>query len=107
PPAVQHTNVELLPVMAGVLAALVIVLVVGIAFICAHKKKKATKVEEDDQEMTYADVRIVKKQERKEEVNVADVEYSQVTFSKRPKSRPDRPNPTMDDTVYAQVRKGR
>ncbi|MEQ2220173.1 hypothetical protein ILYODFUR_002683 [Ilyodon furcidens] len=93
--------------MAGVLAALVIVLVVGIAFICAHKKKKTTKVEEDDQEVTYADVRIVKKQERKEEVNVADVEYGQVKFSKRPKSRPDRPNPTMDDTVYAQVRKGR
>ncbi|XP_047209980.1 uncharacterized protein LOC124860590 isoform X1 [Girardinichthys multiradiatus] len=129
PPAVKHTSVgkntqsntsptspdsndqlwyiKLLPVMAGVLAALVIVLVVGIAFICAHKKKKTTKVEEDDQDVTYVDVRIVKKRERKVEVNVADVEYGQVMFSKRPKSRLDKPNPTMDDTVYAQVRKGR
>ncbi|KAK5611432.1 hypothetical protein CRENBAI_016902 [Crenichthys baileyi] len=107
PPAVTHTNVELLPVMAGVLAALVIVLVISIACICAHKKKKTTKVEEDDQEVTCADVRVVKKQERKVEVNVADVEYGQVKFSKRPKSRPDRSNPTMDDTVYAQVRKAR
>ncbi|KAM4732913.1 uncharacterized protein FYW61_008533 [Anableps anableps] len=107
PPTVPNTSVEPLIVVAGVLAALVIVLVAGIAVIYAHKKKKNTKVEEEDgQEMTYADVRIVKKQGRKVEKNAeADVEYGQVKFSKKP--RPAQSNPTVDDTVYAQVRKGR
>uniref|UniRef100_A0A096MCB7 Uncharacterized protein n=1 Tax=Poecilia formosa TaxID=48698 RepID=A0A096MCB7_POEFO len=90
--------------MGGVLAALVIVLIASIAFICVHKKKKNTKVEkeEDDQEMTYADVRIVKKQGRRvEKSEEADVEYGQVKFSKKP--RISQTNPTVDDTVYAQV----
>ncbi|XP_014828312.1 PREDICTED: uncharacterized protein LOC106907225 isoform X5 [Poecilia mexicana] len=99
----------LLPVMGGVLAALVIVLIASIAFICVHKKKKNTKAvekEEDDQEMTYADVRIVQKQGRRvEKSEEADVEYGQVKFSKKP--RISQTNPTVDDTVYAQVRKGR
>lgn len=101
--------IRLLPVMLGVLAALIIVLVISIGIICAHKKQKNTKaVEEDDQEMTYADVRIVKKPERKVEMSAeADVEYGQVKFSNRPKSRPNQSNLTLDDTVYAQVRKGR
>ncbi|XP_014887024.1 uncharacterized protein LOC106946869 isoform X2 [Poecilia latipinna] len=100
--------IRLLPVMGGVLAALVIVLIASIAFICVHKKKKNTKVEkeDDDQEMTYADVRIVKKQGRRvEKSEEADVEYGQVKFSKKP--RISQTNPTVDDTVYAQVRKGR
>ncbi|XP_016525070.1 uncharacterized protein LOC103135512 isoform X2 [Poecilia formosa] len=101
--------IRLLPVMGGVLAALVIVLIASIAFICVHKKKKNTKAvekEEDDQEMTYADVRIVKKQGRRvEKSEEADVEYGQVKFSKKP--RISQTNPTVDDTVYAQVRKGR
>ncbi|KAM4586737.1 pregnancy-specific glycoprotein 22-like isoform 2-T2 [Fundulus diaphanus] len=98
--------VALLPVMAGVLTALVIVLIVGISFICAHKKKKNVKVEEDDQELTYADVRIVKKQERKVEQSAeVDVEYGKIKFSKRP--RRDQSKSTMDDAVYAQVSKGR
>ncbi|XP_035983344.1 contactin-1-like isoform X3 [Fundulus heteroclitus] len=99
--------VGLLPVMAGVLTALVIVLIVCITFICAHKKKKNVKVEEDDQELTYADVRIVKKQERKVEQSVeVDVEYGKIKFSKRP--RQDQSKSTVDDdTVYAQVCKGR
>ncbi|XP_017162429.1 uncharacterized protein LOC103471283 isoform X2 [Poecilia reticulata] len=105
----QHWYIKLLPVMGGVLAALVIVLVASIAFICVHKKKKNTKVvekEDDDQEMTYADVRIVKKQGRRvEKSEEADVEYGQIKFSKKP--RLSQTNPTVDDTVYAQVRKGR
>ncbi|XP_054890109.1 T-cell surface antigen CD2 [Poeciliopsis prolifica] len=108
PPTTKYTSVGQLPVMGGVLAALVIVLIASIAFICVHKKKKNTKVEkeEDDQEMTYADVRIVKKQGRRVEKSVeADVEYGQVKFSKKP--RTSQINPAMDDTVYAQVRKGR
>ncbi|XP_035983348.1 T-cell surface antigen CD2-like [Fundulus heteroclitus] len=40
------------PIIVGVLEALVIVLVVGITFVCAHKKKKNVKVEEDYQELT-------------------------------------------------------
>lgn len=77
----------------------------GLHFVCPSC---SAAVEEDGQEMTYADVRIVKKQERKVEKSAeADVEYGQVKFSKRPKSRPNQSNPTMDDTVYAQVRKGR
>ncbi|KAM4586739.1 immunoglobulin superfamily member 10-like isoform 4-T4 [Fundulus diaphanus] len=40
------------PIIVGVLEALVIVLIVGITFVCAHRKKKNVKVEEDDQELT-------------------------------------------------------
>lgn len=62
--------------------------------------------ENDDQEMTYADVRIVKKQGRRvDKSEEADVEYGQVKFSKKP--RTSQTNPTMDDTVYAQVRRAR
>ncbi|XP_035983347.1 uncharacterized protein LOC105920137 [Fundulus heteroclitus] len=103
----QPWYITLLPVMAGLLAALVIVLIVGITFVCAHKKKKNVKVEEDDQELTYSDVRIVKKQERKVEQSVeVDVEYGKIKFSKRPQQ--DQSKSTVDDdTVYAQVSKGR
>ncbi|XP_023184908.1 T-cell surface antigen CD2-like isoform X3 [Xiphophorus maculatus] len=108
PPTTKYTIVAQLPVMGGVLAALVIVLIASIVFVCVHKDKKITKVEKenDDQEMTYADVRIVKKQGRRvDKSEEADVEYGQVKFSKKP--RTSQTNPTMDDTVYAQVRRAR
>ncbi|XP_027864759.1 uncharacterized protein LOC114139196 isoform X1 [Xiphophorus couchianus] len=104
----QPWYIRQLPVMGGVLAALVIVLIASIVFVCVHKDKKNTKVEKenDDQEMTYADVRIVKKQGRRvDKSEEADVEYGQVKFSKKP--RTSQTNPTMDDTVYAQVRRAR
>ncbi|XP_023184907.1 uncharacterized protein LOC111607182 isoform X2 [Xiphophorus maculatus] len=104
----QPWYITQLPVMGGVLAALVIVLIASIVFVCVHKDKKITKVEKenDDQEMTYADVRIVKKQGRRvDKSEEADVEYGQVKFSKKP--RTSQTNPTMDDTVYAQVRRAR
>ncbi|XP_038132872.1 uncharacterized protein LOC119777933 [Cyprinodon tularosa] len=107
PPTVKHSSVGLLPIIAGVLTTLVIILVVCIAFICYFKKKKSPRaVEEDDQELTYADVRVVKNQGKKVELSAdVDVEYGQVKFSKR--QRPERANPIVEDTLYAQVNKGR
>ncbi|XP_029368952.1 T-cell surface antigen CD2-like isoform X5 [Echeneis naucrates] len=92
-------------VMAGVLGALVFFLVVGTtAVVCIQKKKKTNlpKEETDEQELTYADVRILQRQglqvKQREEV---EVEYGQVKFSERPQQIAD------DDSVYAKVRKNR
>ncbi|XP_069027914.1 T-cell surface antigen CD2-like isoform X2 [Embiotoca jacksoni] len=105
---IQSTTVtvDALPIMAGVLSALVIFLIVGMAVIRAHKKKKNNKPKEgeDDQEVTYADVRIVQRQQRQvEQREKVEVEYGQVKFSGRPRQT----QPVGGDCVYADVRKGR
>ncbi|XP_038555205.1 uncharacterized protein LOC119888618 isoform X1 [Micropterus salmoides] len=75
------------PIIAGVLPALVILLAVGVAVVCAHKKQEnnSPKEEEHEQELTYADVRAVqlpgRQMEQREEV---EVEYGQVKISQRP-----------------------
>ncbi|TKS72408.1 HEPACAM family member 2 [Collichthys lucidus] len=96
-----------IPVIAGVLSALVILLVVGVAFVCVHQKKQKNKPkeEDDEQELTYADVRIVQRQGRQiQRVAEVDVEYGQVKFSGRPRQTVKQ---TEDTCVYAMVRKGR
>ncbi|XP_069576115.1 uncharacterized protein [Brachyistius frenatus] len=105
---IQSTTVtsDALPIMAGVLSALVIFLVVGMAVIRAHKKKKNNKPKEgeDDQEVTYADVRMVQRQQRQvEQRGKVEVEYGQVKFSERPRQT----QPAGEDCLYANVRKGR
>ncbi|XP_056239647.1 leucine-rich repeats and immunoglobulin-like domains protein 1 isoform X3 [Seriola aureovittata] len=105
PTTVRDTTVAILQAMAGALAALVILLVVGVAVIYAHKKKKSNEPQEeaDDQELTYADVRILQRQrgqvKQREEV---EVEYGQVKFSQRSRQPVE---PTGDNCVYAMVRR--
>ncbi|XP_029368949.1 T-cell surface antigen CD2-like isoform X3 [Echeneis naucrates] len=100
-----RSNLQWYIMMAGVLGALVFFLVVGTtAVVCIQKKKKTNlpKEETDEQELTYADVRILQRQglqvKQREEV---EVEYGQVKFSERPQQIAD------DDSVYAKVRKNR
>ncbi|XP_047440949.1 T-cell surface antigen CD2 [Mugil cephalus] len=77
-----------LPLIAGVLSALVIVLVVVLSVIWALKKKQRNnkpKEERNDQELTYADVSIVQQQRKQTEQRTnPEVEYDQVKFSARP-----------------------
>nr|XP_054594978.1 hemicentin-2 isoform X2 [Nothobranchius furzeri] len=98
------TCAEQWPVMVGVLSALAFFLVVGVAVICCQKKRQKPKEEGEEQEMTYADVRIVQQQRRQVEQCVQEegVEYGQVRFT----NRPGRSEPA-DNNLYAQVRKGR
>ncbi|XP_019222366.1 T-cell surface antigen CD2 [Oreochromis niloticus] len=76
-----------LPLIGGVLSALLILLVVGVAGACEHIIKQKTKpteqrAEEDDQEVTYADVIITKCQRKDAEQRAeAEVEYGQIKFS--------------------------
>ncbi|XP_078116849.1 uncharacterized protein LOC144524450 isoform X2 [Sander vitreus] len=82
------STVGYLPIMAGVLSALVILLVVGVAVICAQKKKQNNKPkEEEDHELTYADVRMVQqpvRQMQKKAETEVEVEYGQIKFPERP-----------------------
>ncbi|XP_069027737.1 uncharacterized protein [Embiotoca jacksoni] len=104
---IQSTTVtsatDALPIMAGVLSALVIFLVVGVAVTCALKKKKNNKPKEgeDDQEVTYANVRMVQRQQRQvEQRGKVEVEYGQEKFSERPRQT----QPAGEDCLYANVR---
>ncbi|XP_044220502.1 uncharacterized protein LOC122990978 [Thunnus albacares] len=114
-----------LPVLAGVLSALVILLMVGMAVICRQRKKQNNKPkEEDDQELTYADVNIVQRPGRQMHQKAEmEVEYGQVKFSGRPQQTTEmeveygqvkfsgRPRkavqPKEDECVYAKVRNSR
>ncbi|XP_067455219.1 uncharacterized protein [Thunnus thynnus] len=114
-----------LPILAGVLSALVILLMVGVAVVCRHRKKQNNKPkEEDDQELTYADVNIVQRPGRQMHQKAeTEVEYDQVKFSGRPQKTTEmeveygqvkfsgRPRKTVqpkeDECVYAKVRNSR
>ncbi|XP_026048321.1 uncharacterized protein LOC113036294 isoform X2 [Astatotilapia calliptera] len=111
PTPVTPTSVANLPLIGGVLSALVFFLLVGVAVICAQRKKqnnKPTKPKEDecDQDVTYADVRIMK-QQGKPAVQTTEaeveVEYGQVKFSRRSRHT----EPTGDDCMYAKVQRFR
>ncbi|XP_019222378.1 hepatocyte cell adhesion molecule [Oreochromis niloticus] len=94
-----------LPLIGGVLSALVIFLVVGVAVICAWRKKqnsKPTKKEEEDDQEVFPDAKFVKRPANQAEKKVA-VEHRQIKSAKRPR----RPEPTGTDCVYANVHKVR
>ncbi|KAK7922795.1 hypothetical protein WMY93_009697 [Mugilogobius chulae] len=75
---VPITSVEHWPILVGILVAL---LITCIALICVLKKCKKKTNEEDDQELTYADVRILRQPERMPQTSEGEVEYGQVKFS--------------------------
>ncbi|KAL7395361.1 hypothetical protein ABVT39_015124 [Epinephelus coioides] len=104
-PTTTTETVGNLPIMAGVLSALVLLLLIGVAVICSQRKKKNSKPEEDDQELTYADVRIVQRQGMQiQQRQETQVEYGEVKFSEGPRQPVE---PAGDDCVYAKVRKAR
>ena len=64
-----------------------------------------SKEEEDDQELTYADVNIVQRPGRQMHQKAEmEVEYGQVKFSGRPQKTVQ---PKEDECVYAKVRNSR
>ncbi|XP_067373778.1 uncharacterized protein [Channa argus] len=102
-PTTSTHTVGNMPVVAGVLTALVLLLVIGLAVICTQTKKKNNKPKEEDneQEVTYADVRIMQQQGRQlQQTAEVEVEYGQVRFSGRPQQTV---KPSGDDCVYAKV----
>ncbi|XP_023814973.1 uncharacterized protein LOC110013392 isoform X2 [Oryzias latipes] len=104
-PTEAQSTVAYLPILVGVLSALLILLLVGIAMICTRKKKPIGKGEVGDQELIYADVRIVKQQSKKQTRpqprEDVDVEYGQVKFRERPQHM----DTAADVCVYAMVQK--
>ncbi|XP_037314921.2 uncharacterized protein LOC119209600 isoform X1 [Pungitius pungitius] len=78
---------RILTTAAYVLAALVLLLVVGVSVVCAHKKKQKNKPkEEDNQELTYSEVRIGPRPGRQMKQRAEEeVEYGNVKFSQRPR----------------------
>lgn len=138
------TEPGILSIAAGLLSALVILLVLGVAVVCSQMRKKNNKPkgtehnikagitdimscdmwchvtlnmmclrhsvfssaeEDNEQEVTYADVRIMQRQERQaQQTAEVEMEYSHVKFPARSRQSVA---PTTDDCVYAQVRRGR
>ncbi|CAJ1058553.1 HEPACAM family member 2 [Xyrichtys novacula] len=98
--------ISYLPVMAGVLCALLILLAVGVGVVYVQRKKEnKPKEDTDEQELTYADVRIAQRQGRQvQQRGEAEVEYGQVKFSQRPRQSA---KTSGDECVYSNVRKGR
>ncbi|CAI5651994.1 unnamed protein product [Oreochromis niloticus] len=103
------------PMVGVVLSAAVIYLVVGVALICAQRQKQnyrptKQKDEEGEHEVTYANLGVMKQQEKRVEQTgqveaevEAEVEYGQVKISKVPQHT----EPTEDDCLYARVHKVR
>ncbi|XP_077958316.1 uncharacterized protein LOC120817836 isoform X7 [Gasterosteus aculeatus] len=97
-----NINVRTLTTAVCVLAALVLLLVVGVSVVCAQKKKRENKPkEEDDQELTYSEVRIGPRPGRQMKQRAEEeVEYGEVKFSQRPRHNVE---PAADECVYAKV----
>ncbi|XP_061541922.1 uncharacterized protein LOC133407742 isoform X2 [Phycodurus eques] len=97
----QSKSKNYLPIMSGILSALVILLMIGLAVVFMQKKKKSDR--KDEEELVYTDIRIVDHPRRSMKVREeVEVEYGQVKFSEQPR----RTVAMKDDgTVYAQVRR--
>ncbi|XP_037318401.2 uncharacterized protein LOC119211530 [Pungitius pungitius] len=96
-------NEEILTTAAYVLAALVLLLVVGVSVVCAHKTKQKNKPKEKtNQELTFSKVRIGPRPGRQMKPTAEEeVEYGNVKFSQRPRHKIE---PAADECVYANER---
>ncbi|XP_067373789.1 T-cell surface antigen CD2-like isoform X2 [Channa argus] len=105
-PTTSTHTVGNMPVVAGVLTALVLLLVIGLAVICTQTKKKNNKPKEEDneQEVTYADVSMQELGRQLQQSAEVEVELSQVRFSGRPQQTVKQ---SGDDCVYAKVHRDR
>ncbi|XP_029297780.1 uncharacterized protein LOC115014833 isoform X3 [Cottoperca gobio] len=106
-PTTEASTADHLAKVAGVLSALVLLLVIGVAVIYTQKKKQSNKpkAEEDEQELTYAVVTIKQRQasQMQQRAEDTEVEYGQVKFSERPRQTVE---PAVDNCVCAKVHKG-
>ncbi|XP_074530494.1 HEPACAM family member 2-like isoform X3 [Halichoeres trimaculatus] len=94
-----------LPIMGGVLFVMLVLLAVGVGVVYAQKKRQNKPKEDiDEQELTYADIKVVPRQGRQIHRAEREVEYGQVKFSQRPRPPVE---PAGDECVYSMVRKGR
>lgn len=91
--------------IAASLAGVLLLLGVVVAVYCSQKKKvkpAARPSDADDQDVTYADVRVLQgHMRRKEKPTATEVEYGEVTVCGGPAR-----SPSQDNCVYATVRKG-
>ncbi|CAI5652045.1 unnamed protein product [Oreochromis niloticus] len=81
---ISTCEADFLPLIGGVVSALLILLVVDVALVCVQRKKqnnKSTKKEEEDQEVMYADVRVMQQQGKPVDEGGEQVLYGQVKFS--------------------------
>ncbi|XP_034037188.1 uncharacterized protein LOC117520003 [Thalassophryne amazonica] len=86
------------PIMAGILAALVTLVLAGIAVYCYKKKKQSKKRHEEDegQEVTYTDVKIVQHQKMQKHKEVEmEVEYDQVNVLGEHQQISEQPKTTL------------
>ncbi|XP_074530492.1 uncharacterized protein LOC141793603 isoform X1 [Halichoeres trimaculatus] len=97
--------IRYLPIMGGVLFVMLVLLAVGVGVVYAQKKRQNKPKEDiDEQELTYADIKVVPRQGRQIHRAEREVEYGQVKFSQRPRPPVE---PAGDECVYSMVRKGR
>ncbi|XP_034545151.1 uncharacterized protein LOC117816882 isoform X1 [Notolabrus celidotus] len=96
----------ILPIAAGVLVALLVLLAVGVGVVYTQKKKQNKQKEDnDEQELTYAEVKVGQRPGRQLQQSAElEVEYDQVKFSQRPRQPVE---PSGDECVYSKVRRGR
>ncbi|XP_057705299.1 T-cell surface antigen CD2 [Corythoichthys intestinalis] len=95
--------IDYLPIMGGILSALLLVLILVLAVAYIQKKKQSGT--NDEQELTYADVRIVNQPRRSIQVKKdLEIEYGQVKFSERARRSVA---VKEDPRLYAQVRRNR
>ncbi|XP_028315001.1 uncharacterized protein LOC114470848 isoform X12 [Gouania willdenowi] len=89
------------PLIGISLSALVFILLLALVVICVQKKKpNKPKEPQDDQELTYAAVKVVQRPGTLEvHRSEAEVEYGEVKFSQQPRQIQVPP----DDCVYARV----
>ncbi|XP_034545152.1 uncharacterized protein LOC117816882 isoform X2 [Notolabrus celidotus] len=100
------STTEVLPIAAGVLVALLVLLAVGVGVVYTQKKKQNKQKEDnDEQELTYAEVKVGQRPGRQLQQSAElEVEYDQVKFSQRPRQPVE---PSGDECVYSKVRRGR
>ncbi|XP_054647037.1 uncharacterized protein LOC129189440 [Dunckerocampus dactyliophorus] len=94
-------------IMAGILSALVTLLVISVAIVVLSQKKKQSNTHADEPDLTYADVRIINQPQNKSRIKArqeVEVEYDQVKFSERKRRTVEL---KQDGCVYANVRRDR
>ncbi|CAL8263970.1 unnamed protein product [Lota lota] len=68
----------LVPIIAGSLSAMALLLIVALGIYCAKKKSKSSKDTTEAEEVTYADISVLQQQGQQREQRESEVEYGQV-----------------------------
>ncbi|XP_059919331.1 uncharacterized protein LOC132466252 isoform X2 [Gadus macrocephalus] len=96
---------ELVPIIAGSLSAIALLLIVVLGVYCA-KKHKTSKDTTDTEDVTYADVSVLQRQGQRREQGAGEgeVEYGEVKVAPGPRRTLET---NVDECVYAQPRRTR